>query len=61
MEPVQYKIDLPESKGTVLCISYKTLGVGSWGCGPKPLAPYMLYATPAEFTYQLQLPVAGKK
>ena len=34
MEKVEYKIDLPSSKGTVLCISHKTLGVGSNGCGP---------------------------
>ncbi len=55
MEPVEYKIDLPKSKGTVLCISHKTLGVGSNGCGPKPLEPYMVYAKPTTFSYQIQL------
>lgn len=55
MEPVEYKIDLPKSKGTVLSISHKTLGVGSWGCGPKPLEPYLVYATPTSFSYQIQL------
>ncbi|TCC99497.1 glycoside hydrolase family 2 TIM barrel-domain containing protein [Pedobacter hiemivivus] len=55
MEDVAYRIDLPQSKGTVLCVSYKTLGVGSWGCGPKPLGPYMLYAKPASFNYELNL------
>ncbi|WP_216848932.1 glycoside hydrolase family 2 TIM barrel-domain containing protein [Pedobacter sp. L105] len=55
MENVEYKIDLPKSKGTVLCISHKTLGVGSWGCGPKPLEPYLVYAKPTNFSYQIQL------
>ncbi|TCD11577.1 DUF4981 domain-containing protein [Pedobacter frigidisoli] len=55
MENVEYKIDLPKSKGTVLCISHKTLGVGSWGCGPKPLEPYMVYAKPTSFSYNIQL------
>jgi beta-galactosidase len=61
MESVQYRIDLPESKSTVVCISHKTLGVGSWGCGPKPLAPYMLYAAPASFSYQLQIPLPDNR
>ncbi|OGX82097.1 glycoside hydrolase family 2 TIM barrel-domain containing protein [Hymenobacter coccineus] len=55
MDPVEYKIDLPASKGTVLCLSHKTLGVGSNGCGPRPLEPYMVYAKPTTFSYQLQL------
>jgi len=55
MENVEYKIDLPKSKGTVLCISHKTLGVGSWGCGPKPLEPYIVYAKPTSFSYQILL------
>jgi beta-galactosidase len=55
MENVEYKIDLPKSKGTVLCISNKTLGVGSWGCGPKPLESYMVYAKPTTFSYQILL------
>ncbi|WP_293311578.1 glycoside hydrolase family 2 TIM barrel-domain containing protein [Pedobacter sp. UBA5917] len=55
MENVEYKIDLPKSKGTVLCISHKTLGVGSWGCGPKPLEPYLVYAKPTSFSYQILL------
>ena len=63
MSPVEYKIDMPASKGTVLCISHKTLGVGSNGCGPRPLEPYRVYAKPTSFSYQMQLskkaPVAG--
>ncbi len=55
MENVEYKIDLPESKGTVLCISSKTLGVGSNGCGPRPLEAYRIYAKPATFSYQIEL------
>lgn len=55
MTPVEYKIDLPKSKGTVLCISSKTLGVGSNGCGPRPLEPYMVHARPTIFCYQVQL------
>jgi beta-galactosidase len=55
MDPVEYKIDLPQSKGTVLCVSHKTLGVGSNGCGPRPLEQYMVYAKPTSFNYQIQL------
>ena len=55
MTPVEYKIDLPKSKGTVLTINHKTLGVGSNGCGPRPLEPYKVYASPATFSYRIQL------
>jgi beta-galactosidase len=55
MDPVEYKIDLPKSKGTVLCISHQTLGVGSNGCGPRPLEPYRVYAKPCTFSYQIEL------
>ncbi len=55
MDPVEYKIDLPKSSGTVLCISHKTLGVGSNGCGPRPLEQYRVYAKPTTFSYQIQL------
>ncbi|MEO6979712.1 MAG: glycoside hydrolase family 2 TIM barrel-domain containing protein, partial [Mucilaginibacter sp.] len=59
MENVEYKIDLPKSAGTVLCVSSKTLGVGSNGCGPKPLERYIVYAKPATFSYKIVL--SGKK
>jgi beta-galactosidase len=52
MENVEYKIDLPKSKGTVLNIGHKTLGVWS-RC--KMLESNLVYSTPATFTYQLQL------
>lgn len=64
MEPVAYRIDLPKSSGTVLCISHKTLGVGSNGCGPRPLeqycvyakpTPFSVYAKPTAFSYQIHL------
>lgn len=55
MDPVEYKIDLPESKGTVLCVSRKTLGVGSNGCGPRPLETCRVYSNPKTFSYQIQL------
>jgi beta-galactosidase len=55
MESVEYRIDLPQSDATVFCISYRTLGVGSNGCGPRPLPKYMVYLTPAKFTYKLNL------
>ena len=55
MEPVEYKIDLPKSKGTVLVISHKTLGVGSNGCGPRPLEQFRVYAKPTIFSYQITL------
>ncbi|WP_316836504.1 glycoside hydrolase family 2 TIM barrel-domain containing protein [Pedobacter nutrimenti] len=62
MQNVEYRIDLPKSKGTVLCISDKTLGVGSWGCGPKPLEQYIVYAKPTVFTYLIQLSsIEGKR
>lgn len=53
MDNVEYKIDLPESRGTVLCISHKTLGVGSNGCGPRPLNQYRVYPTEETFVYNL--------
>jgi beta-galactosidase len=55
MTDVEYKIDLPKSKGTVLCVSNKTLGVGSYGCGPRPLEQYRVYAKDTSFSYQIQL------
>jgi len=55
MENVEYKIDLPQSEATVFCVSYRTLGVGSNSCGPRPLPQYMVYLAPASFTYKLNL------
>lgn len=55
MDPVEYKIDLQKSNGTVLCISHKTLGVGSNGCGPIPLLNYQVFAKPTTFSYQIEI------
>jgi beta-galactosidase len=55
MDPVEYRIDLPQSDATVLCLSCRTLGVGTASCGPRPLPQYMVYTAPATFNYTLQL------
>jgi len=55
MDKVEYRVDLPQINATVLCISHLTLGVGSAGCGPKPLPQYIVYAQPTSFTYTLKL------
>jgi beta-galactosidase len=55
MEKVEYRIDLPKSNATVFCINHLTLGVGSAGCGPRPLPQYTVYAVPTTFTYVLKL------
>ena len=55
LEKPEYKIDLPKSSATVLCISHQTLGVGSAGCGPRPLEQYRVYAEPASFTYTVKI------
>ncbi|MDD4821622.1 MAG: glycoside hydrolase family 2 TIM barrel-domain containing protein [Bacteroidales bacterium] len=55
LEVPEYRIDLPQSNKTVLCVSHLTLGVGSNGCGPRPLEPYMVYAKPTQFSYTFQL------
>lgn len=51
----EYKIDLPQSGATVLCISHKTLGAGSHGCGPRPLEQYRAFAEPTSFSYILRI------
>jgi beta-galactosidase len=55
MDKVEYRIDLPQSSATVFCISHLTLGVGTAGCGPRPLPQYVVYATPTSFTYTMRL------
>ena len=55
LDKPEYRIDLPQSSSTVLCISHQTLGVGSNGCGPRPLPQYIVYAAPTTFTYTLKL------
>jgi beta-galactosidase len=55
MENVEYRIDLPESEATVLCLNHLTLGVGTAGCGPRPLPQYIVYTAPTKFTYKIRL------
>ena len=59
MTPVEYTIDLPASIGTVLTIATKTLGVGSGGCGHRPLEPYFVWSDPAAFSYALRILPVG--
>ena len=61
MDAPEYTIDLPDSTGTVLCLAARTLGVGSTGCGPRPLDQYIVWSEPATFSYVLRLLPAGKK
>jgi beta-galactosidase len=61
MTPIEYSVDLPASRSTVLTIAKRTLGVGSNGCGPRPLEPYMLWSAPETFSYILRLIPAGTK
>jgi len=44
----------------VLCLSTRTLGVGSNGCGPRPLDQYIVWSEPATFSYILRLLPAGQ-
>jgi len=39
----------------VFTISHLTLGVGTAGCGPRPLPQYVVYAAPTTFSYILKL------
>ncbi|MES2922167.1 MAG: glycoside hydrolase family 2 TIM barrel-domain containing protein [Verrucomicrobiota bacterium] len=55
LEPVPYSVDLPEPNKTALCLSSRTLGVGSAGCGPRPDPPHRVSAGPAAFSYVLRL------
>ncbi len=59
MTPIEYSVDLPESESTVVNVASHTLGVGSNGCGPRPLDPYMVWSTPESFSYVLRLLPAG--
>lgn len=55
LQLTEYRIDLPPVNRTVLCISHRTLGVGSNGCGPTPFEPYRVYARPDVFSYTINL------
>jgi beta-galactosidase len=55
LESTEYRIDLPPSTATVLCIDARTLGVGSNSCGPRPLEKYTPRTTKQSFDYTLLL------
>ncbi|MFA6174316.1 MAG: glycoside hydrolase family 2 TIM barrel-domain containing protein [Kiritimatiellales bacterium] len=55
MEPVEYTVDLPPGKASVLVLAAKTTGVGSASCGPLPADEYIVWSTPATFSYVLRL------
>ncbi len=61
MTPIEYTIDLPRSSNTVLTLAARTLGVGSNGCGPRPLDQYIVWSEPAAFSYVLRLLPSGQK
>ena len=55
METPEYRVDLPPSNATVLNLSAKTLGVGSAGCGPRPMAYCLIKSNATAFSYGLRL------
>jgi len=55
MAPVEYTVDLPPSKASVLVLAAHTTGVGSNGCGPRPADEYIVWSAPATFSYVLRL------
>ncbi len=59
MDPVEYTVDLPPSKASVLVLGARTTGVGSNGCGPRPADEYIVWSQPASFSYVLRLLPAG--
>jgi beta-galactosidase len=61
MTPIEYTVDLPASTSTVLTLAAKTLGVGSNGCGPRPLEQYIVWSEPVTFSYVLRLLSPGDK
>jgi len=60
MTPVEHQIDMPPSTSTVLCLSARTLGVGSNGCGARPLERFQVWPEATRFSYVLQLLPAGE-
>ncbi len=61
MTPIEYSVDLPASASTVLNVAHHTQGVGSNGCGPRPLDQYLVWSTPDTFSYVLRLLPAGRQ
>jgi len=55
MDPVEYTVDLPPSTASAFVVAARTTGVGSNGCGPRPGDDYIVWSTPATFSYVLRL------
>ncbi|ASU33535.1 glycoside hydrolase family 2 TIM barrel-domain containing protein [Mucilaginibacter xinganensis] len=55
MEHVEYRIDLPKSTATILCVDARTLGVGSNSCGPRPLATCTPFSESQKFSYIIHI------
>ncbi len=60
LQSVKHPHELPASTATVLCLSAKTLGVGSAGCGPQPLPQYVIHSDPVVFSCVLRPLPEGK-
>lgn len=56
MEHTEYRIDLPASRATVLCIDSRTLGVGSNSCGPRPLPFCVPMSESQHWSYTISVP-----
>jgi beta-galactosidase len=61
MNKVEYSVDLPSSQSTVLTVAKRTQGVGSNGCGPRPLEQYLVWSAPETFSYVLRILPSGIK
>jgi beta-galactosidase len=55
MENVEYRIDLPKSNATILCVDARTLGVGSNSCGPTPIASCTPFSESQKFSYIINI------
>lgn len=53
LEQAFHPHELTESTATVVCISSRVLGVGTAGCGPRPLPVYVVRSEPASFGFVL--------
>lgn len=54
LERAAHMHELGGSDATVVCVSAKTLGVGTAGCGPGPLPRYIVRSEPASFRFVLR-------
>ena len=59
LERAGYVKDLTPSTATVLCLSAKTLGVGTASCGPKTFPAYQIFSDPVTYSYTLRPVPAG--